>query len=226
MNERDTLSPDVARADLLRFLAETDADVVCLQEWSRSRDQILNNLPAPWAWTRPKTGGGPILYRTDRRTLRSTSAVRLSRGEFVGHLPGRRSRLGPSIATEAVFGNLRTGRDDAYLSYHLTAEVQKGKRYRRDPGHLLRVLRHRREKFRLGRRGRFHVKKGRRTRLCGDGNFDGMEIPGFVSCWAGHAGGTLGGRAVDDVFDTQRAGKPRTFKTRSDHDAVCVESEE
>lgn len=222
MNEKDTIPLNVARADLENYLRKAEPDVVCLQEWGKSRDQILNDLK-DYDWARPAAGGGPILWRKGTRRLKSCKAIRLARSEFVGHLPGRRSRLGASIATEVVLEVLDGGPDEAYLNYHFTAEVQVGAGYRRDLKHRLRVMRHKRERRRLARRGRMHVKRGRRTRLCGDGNFEGMRLKGFISCWERRAGGTLGSRAVDIVFDTKPAKDVETYKTRSDHRAICVE---
>lgn len=221
MNEKDTLPVAIARADLLAFIAAYDPDVICLQEWPRSRDGILADLPGR-DWTR-QGGGGPIVWKVDKRTLKSARGIRLSGPELVGHLVGRRTRLGSSIATEVVL-EVDNGPDEAYLDYHLTAEVQLGAGYRTDLKHRLRVMRHKREKRRLGKRARFHLQRGRRTRAAGDSNYDGMTLGGFISCWKARPGGTLQSRAVDIVFDTKPAVRVHTFKTHSDHHAVCVES--
>ncbi len=225
MNERDTISFDVARDDLLRVLDQANPDLFGLQEWARSRDPILGL--SGYSHARGPKGGGPVGWTEAKFHLRAARSIRLAGTEFVGHLPGRRSRLGPSWCTEVVLNDVPGDRPDGsqtvVLNYHLTAEVQVSAGYRKDASHRLRVMRHKREKRRLGRRARMHLRRGRRVIALGDSNYAGMQLGGFVSCWDGHHGGTLGGRAVDIVFATAApAGKPRTFKTHSDHLAVAV----
>lgn len=226
MNERDTIDFDTARADLLRVLDEARPTLGGLQEWGRSRDSILD--ASGYSHARGPKGGGPVLWDETRYRLHSEPrSVRLARPEFVGHLPGRRSRLGASWATEVILddlpGDTPDGSQTVVLNYHFTAEVQVGTGYRRDLAHRLRVMRHKRERRRLGRRARWHKRRGRRVYAVGDSNFAGMRLGGFVSCWDGHDGGTLGPRAVDIVFAATRpVGKPHTHKTHSDHRAVAV----
>jgi hypothetical protein len=225
-NIRDTIDFDTARADLLRVLDQVLPTLGGLQEWSRSRDPILD--ASGYSHARGPKGGGPVLWDEQRHRLRAVRSIRLARAEFVGHLPGRRSRLGPSWCTEAILDDLPgdgpDGSQTVVLNYHLTAEVQVGSGYRRDLKHRLRVMRHKREKRRLGRRARMHLRRGRRVFALGDSNYAGMRLGGFVSCWEGHDGGTLGSRAVDIVYAERRPlGKPRTLKTHSDHRAVAVD---
>lgn len=223
INEKDTLPLSVARADLLGFIKAHDPDVIYLQEWPRSRDGILDDLPG-YDWARPKQGGGPIAWKTERRRLKSCRAIRLSGPEFVGHLIGRKSRLGTSHATEVIL-EVVGSQDEAHLNYHFTANVQFGETYRKELKYRLRVRRHKREKRRVGRRARFNLSRTRRTRAGGDSNFAGMKLGGLHSAWEGRHGGSLKGRAVDDVFAETPARKVHTYKTRSDHLAVCVESD-
>lgn len=227
-----TLHADDFETALRRVLAD-DPDICALQEVLRAngKDGILNRVckDLGYAWARAKDGE-PVLWKISRygKTPRWVRPVVLARGEFVGHLPGRKDRLGPSIATEVGLNDLLTGRIVVAIDYHMTAEIQDvrgGGGYKKDLKHRLRVLRHKREKRRLGRRGRAHLKKGRVTRLLGDSNFSGMEIGGFVNCWVGHQPpphGTLQGRPVDIVFDEHRSDDLDTIPTRSDHDTLVV----
>lgn len=229
MNERDTLPDGVAEADLRRVLHEADPDLGGLQEWNKVRDQgtALVMLQTGRAFARGPKGGGPVFWRLAGYEESACRSIRLARGEFVGHLLGRRTKLGPSWATEVVLNDLPGDRPDGSLTVvlnaHLTAEVQVGSGYRTDLAHRLRVMRHKREKRRLGRRARTHKRRGRRVFVVLDGNFDGLQLGGFVSCWDGHPGGTLGSRAVDIVFTTEHpTAAPKTFKTHSDHHAVAA----
>lgn len=226
LNERDTLPVETARADLTRVLEVGRPHIGGLQEWGRSREGILQSLDG-YAWTRPARGGGPVIWRRDRYRLRSCKAIRLSGPEYVGRLVGRRSRLGASWATEVVLDDLRTGDVVVVLNAHLTAEVQQGKGYRRDLAHRPRVRRHKRERRRLSRRGRWHLKRGRVVYIVGDFNFHGLRLRGFVSCWKGRNGATLGNRAVDLVFADRKPDRIKVFKTHSDHRAVvCIYQED
>jgi hypothetical protein len=212
MNEKDTLPADVAVDDLRRVLLETKPDLGTLQEWPKDRDHLAERMCAElgYGYARPKRGGGPAIWRRDTYDLRSVKAVRLVGSEWVGHLPGRRDRLGPSIATVALFDGPPVGKIDHHcvIGYHLTAEVQVGKGYRKDASHRLRVLRHKRERWHLGRLGRRHGNKAI-TYLGGDSNYAGMKLRGFFNCWqrdSAHTypSGDLQGRAVTIVFHTAR----------------------
>lgn len=234
-NLRFTLSDVAFDAGLRKVLAEKP-DLVALQEAGPNRDRTIERIARDlgYGWTRPHSPNGdptmPVLWLEDRYRLRACRAIRLARREFVGHLVGRKDRLPASWATEVVLDDLfrmmnATAKDSeqtVLIGFHLTAEVEMSGRYRRDPGHLLRVLRHRREKHRLGKRGRMHKRRGRRTFLVGDGNFAGLTVRGFVSCWKGRNGGTLGNRAVDICFAPVAARKLWTIETPSDHDALVV----
>jgi hypothetical protein len=164
-------------------------------------------------------------------TPRSVHPVRRAGAEWVGHLIGRKDQLPASIATEVVLDDLkRRDRDGAITvveNYHLTAEIQDMKSpdhgYKKDLAHRLRVMRHKREKRRLGRRSRMQQRRpGREVYPMGDSNFDGMQLGGFTSCWTDRRGGTLGPRAVDIVFADAVPFKLWTVETPSDHDALVV----
>lgn len=228
-NLQFTLSEDAFEAGLRKVLADRP-DWVALQEAGPDRNHIIEKVANElgYAWARPEHGGEPVMWKIARygKAPRAVRPVRLARAEFVGHLPGRKDRLPASIATELSLDDLTSKDPDGsvtvVLDYHLTAEVQYGARYRRDPAHLLRVLRHRREKYRLGRRARLHKRRGHRVFPAGDGNFDGMTLRGFVSCWKDRKGGTLQGRAVDIIFAVLESIRLRTIETPSDHDALVV----
>lgn len=213
----------------LRLVLADHPDICVLQEAGPNRDHAIEKVCAElgYAWARAK-GGEPVLWKIARygKTPRSVHPVLLARAEFVGHLIGRKDRLPPSIATEVCLDDVTAKHPDGavtvVLDYHLTAEVQYGARYRRDPAHLLRVMRHKREKRRLGGRARMQHRHGRTVYPAGDGNFDGMTLGGFVSCWTDHHGGTLGGRAVDIIFAATKAPKLWTIQTPSDHDSLVV----
>jgi hypothetical protein len=165
-----------------------------------------------------------VLYKLKRFAFLRAEAVLLTRAEWVGHLVGRRPRLGANYSTKVVLFDGRTGKRVSASSYHLTADAQKGGGgYKKDPRYLLRVLRHKREKRHLGADARKDLKAGRIPILGGDSNFHGMTLGGLVNCWVGSNGGSLGWRAVDIIF---APGKPKdgpyTLRTRSDHRAVCV----
>lgn len=197
-------------------------DIAGLQEWVSGRDAILRDLRSRGlSFCRPAEGGGPVVY-TSRFSPLHCRAVRLARREFVGHLPGRKNKLGPSLANLTVLCDDQTGDELAVINFHLTAEVQSGGKYRRDFAHRLRVRRHKRERRRLERLVRRQRRKGRRVFALGDTNYHGMTLPPLRSCWRGRDGGTLGGRAVDVVYADTESDTVRTVKTGSDHLAVVV----
>lgn len=195
-----------------------------LQEWGS--DKLLKAAAKRgYGYARGK-GGAPVLFNLDRTGLIHVGAYRLARREFVGHLAARKSRLGKSILTEAVFEDDQLG-EVVLLNGHFTAEVQSGGTYRRDLAHRLRVRRHKRERRRTSRRARWHRRKGRRAFVTVDGNFDRLSMKGLTSCWEGRKPeGTLGGRTVDVVFTDRRAQAVNTFRTGSDHRAVVATYEE
>lgn len=230
-NLRYTLSSAAFEAGLRKVLAR-NPDQVALQEAGPNRDHVIERVGAElgYSWARAK-GGEPVMWKIARhgKTPRSVHPVRLARAEFVGHLIGRKSRLGASIATEVILDDLASnhpdGAQDVLLDYHLTAEIQDvrgGGGYKKDLAHRLRVRRHKREKRRLGRRARMQKRRGRRTRAAGDGNYSGMTLGGFVSCWKNRHGGTLGGRPVDIIFADDAGAKLDTIETPSDHDTLVV----
>jgi hypothetical protein len=226
MNEKDTLPLDIARLDLLHILDIARPTIAALEEWGPSRDAILETCG--YSWARGPRGGGPVLWDEHRGRKHKVRSVRLAFPEFVGHLPGRKTRLGANFATEVILGDLPgdgpDGSQTVVIEYHLTAEVQdRTGKYLPGLTHALRVRRHKKEKHRLGRRARMHKRRGAKVYVLGDSNFDGMQLGGFVNCWTGHPGGSLGGRAVDIVFAaTGPVGAPHVMKTHSDHQAVVV----
>ena len=229
-NIRYTLSDPAFETALRKVLGE-NPDLLGLQEAGTNRDHIIRAvcLELGYAFARAK-GGGPVLWRLEHfaPVPLSVKPIRLAGREYVGHLPGRKDRLPASIATEVILYDTRdtsgepAGGVTVVLSYHLTAEVQMGAGYRKDLAHRLRVMRHKREKRRLGHRARTAKRRGREVYPMGDGNFDGMTLGGFVSCWEGRDGGTLGPRAVDIVFADRAATRLHTIPTASDHDALIV----
>lgn len=235
VNLRFTLS-GAAFGSGLREVLRDKPDLVALQEAGKNRDGIIEKVARDlgYEWARPDSPNGdptmPVMWRAVRYRLRSCRAVRLARREFVGHLIGRKSRLPASWCTEAVLDELDAdghlnGQQSVIEDYHLTADIQDmkhGGRYKREIKYQLRVARHRREKRRLGKRARWHKRRGRNVKAVGDGNFHGMTLGGFVSCWEGRDGGTLGNRAVDIVFADRKATRLWTVETPSDHDALVV----
>lgn len=224
MNEKDTLSVAVAIIDLEHVLRLSHPHVGGLQEWNAVRDseteKALSKLGC--SFTRGPRGGGPVFWQDRLFDEHAARSIRLSAGEFVGHLVGRKTRLPASWCTEVTLDVLGGGQL-VVLNAHMTAEVQNPDgSYRKDPGHLLRVMRHKREKRRLGRRARHHKRKGRRVFVVADTNFDGMTLGGFTSCWSKRDGNTLGWRAPDIVFTDREPKTVATYPTHSDHRAVCA----
>lgn len=211
----------------LREVLRDRPHILALQEAGPNRNPIIERVAADfgYTWDRPTQGGEPVLWKNTRYRLRAVHAVTLAKPEYVGHLPGRKSKLPASIATEVTLDDLETGDITVVLVFHLTAEVQDmkaGGKYKRDLEHRLRVQRHRREKHRLGKRARTQLRRGRTVYVVGDSNFDGFTLGRFVSCWDHRSGGTLGPRAVDVILAKDRGLKLWTVETPSDHDALVV----
>jgi len=87
--------------------------------------------------------------------------------------------------------------------------------------------RHRAETRRLGALVTRRLAAGDTVIALGDSNFDGFELPGLVSAWAGRREdpvGTLGSsRKVDDVFGEVPASDVSLVRTASDHAAVLAQ---
>lgn len=211
----------------LREALTARPDLVALQEAGPNRDGLIEKVAHDlgYAWARAK-GGGVVMWRAKRYRLRARKPIVLARSELVGHLPGRKDRLPASICTEVTLDDLESNDPDGKVvvveDYHLTAEVQYGSDYRKDWKHRLRVMRHKREKRRLGRRSRMHQRQGRDVYPAGDGNFDGMQLGKFVNCWTGRPGGDLRGRAVSIIFAARKPSKLWTITTPSDHKTVVA----
>lgn len=197
-------------------------DILGLQEWPKGRDHLIEATKG-YASVRPDHGGGPIVYKTSRYGVLHCGAVVLARGSFVGQLVGRKSKLPDSVATEAFFHDEATGHEIAVLNAHLDAEVQADGKYRTDSAHRPRVRRHKHEVRRIERWVAKQHRAGRIAYVVLDGNFDGLQIKGLVSCWDGHENhaGTLGHkRKPDIVFGPRNAAHVVTAATPSDHDAA------
>lgn len=223
-NEKDTLSTSVAIADLHMTITECDPDFVVLNEWSKVRDRATKAMAKKlgYGFKRPWRGGGPVLWRLGAyKPLRIRSKM-IARPQRVGRLPGRRSFLGASWLTIAVFTVIGTDKRIAVDGFHMTAEVQMGAHYRQDAAHAKRVARHKTERAGVERVGKRQLAANIEAYPAGDSNFDGMDLDGFVNCWDDHPGGDLGGRAVTQCFAEGRAKTVRTIKTHSDHFAVVV----
>jgi hypothetical protein len=215
VNEWDGPKPD------LTALGRREADV----------DELLSRVIAGngtthYRFRRPRGGGNPVVWNATRYRLITIDRVELVGAEFVGHLPGRKSKLPASTATLAVFEDLVLGGEVVLIVIHLTAEVQVGDHYRTDLTHALRVRRHKRERQAVERLVRHFERTGALVRVAGDTNFDGMPLPPLTSCWVGHkraeAAGTLGHRTVDYVYSRGHSADVQTQPTRSDHDAVVA----
>lgn len=214
-NIRDTLPHDVAKLALRKVLAQGKPDMLGVPEWRWPMLDVRGHQMA-----RPRAGGPPLVYDADRYTLKRATTRTLVGSGRVGRMAGRKSVLPASRAT--VYTLTEMGHPVVVIVCHLTAEVQRGKGYRRDRAHALRVARHRAERAHLAGLVRFHRARGRRVFVVGDTNFDSMPLPPLVSCWRGRSGRTLGSRAVDAVFADRRADSVMTIPTASDHDAVVA----
>lgn len=210
----------VAELALDKVLTETRPHIVGVQEWGTARNPAMRRLAHKHGmeWTRVP-GAGPVMW-DKRLNLVRAEPRRLARAGFMGRLAGRSPTLPDSIAALVILEH--NGREAAVLNVHLTAEVQYGADYRRDPAHRARVRRHRREVRSIANIARRQRRKGRDVYVVGDFNYAGLVIPGLTSCWLGRDGGTLGNRAVDIVFATSPAVRVRTIATASDHDAVAA----
>lgn len=235
------LTNDQAEALLRGYLRNLEPELAGINEWDGPKpdltalakrqavvDRHLERVTdaTHFRYMRPPGGGNPVVWNSSRYRLLEIHRVELVGAEFVGHLPGRKSRLPATTATLAIFEDLVLGGQVALIVIHLTAEVQVGKDYRTDLAHRLRVRRHKRERRAVEQLVRDQERAARPVRVVGDTNFDGMTLPPLTSCWAGHtraeAAGTLGRRTVDYVFARGHSSDVQTLPTRSDHDAVVA----
>jgi endonuclease/exonuclease/phosphatase family metal-dependent hydrolase len=222
-NILDRLDLGVA-AEALASVLERGPDVVGLQEWGRTRRRILRAHDA-YTWVAPGYGGNAVGFRRDRFAL-------LGRGLcLVGSvgLADRGARpiriLPPRTTTLVRLLDRATGSVTSVIDYHLVPGVQSRGNYRADRPLLVR--RHRSETRRLGALVTRQLAADGAVIALGDSNFDGFELPGLVSAWAGRRddpAGTLGsGRKVDDVFGGIAATAVSLVRTASDHAAVVAE---
>lgn len=228
-NIKDTLSSADASDAVAKVIGQLPSaghkpELIGLQEWDGIGPDCIKGTV--YRFRRSPGGGSPVIYDATRYGpeplwMRTRT---LSPAGFVGNLPGRRSHLGESRATLYCFADELGGEDTVAIVAHLTAEVQRGKGYRHDLLHRLRVARHKLEVLHLSRLVRWQKSRGRRVYVFVDANFDGLALRPLVSCWVGHpfeeAAGTLGNRAVDYVYAPDVAATVRTVATASDHDAV------
>lgn len=223
INVKDTLNDADAESCVHRWLDE-GVELGGLQEFGKQRDPILAKLGnGHIRHGRGDNGGGPLVWNSTRYGLaRKIKSKTLAGPGFVGRLVGRRSKLGPSVATVGVFHDEILGERVTLINIHLTAEVQLGATYRNDANHAARVRRHKAERRALGRLVRAHRLRGNRVLVVGDTNYDGFDCPPLVSCWRNRPGHTLGDRAVDVVLAPERADSVQTIPTKSDHDALVA----
>ncbi|MEZ5097214.1 MAG: hypothetical protein R2731_14590 [Nocardioides sp.] len=224
----------VATANVLGSLARADArlavaavlardpDLVGLQEWSPRRVGLLGEW-ASYRWLSAPLGGCAVGVRADRYAVRRRRLVPLGPPQRADNpdrwwgLEPPRLALAVSLVERATA--LRVG----MVSFHLTPGVQRRGRYRDDRPAL--VDRHRREVTRLSSLVARLIAHHDRVYAVGDSNFDGLALPGLVSCWVGREShpGTLGPRRhVDDVLGLGPADSVELVETPSDHRAVVV----
>lgn len=253
-NIRVTLSDKDAEQTLRHVLSVGRPDVLGVQEWdgptpdldlqrrmgvgndatlAKVAAQVHRDTGATYRFARPKGGGSPVVWDDEKLDLLHITNRVIAPAQAMGFIPGRRTKLGPSVVTIAVFRDRRTQARKVVVNFHLTAEVQVGKGYRADRLHRPRVRRHQRERLALQALAvtlatDVHVGGVPETRVyeVGDGNFDGMKVAPLVACWVGHpqkeADGTLGKRTVDYVYGPDRAESVDVVVTRSDHDSVIA----
>jgi endonuclease/exonuclease/phosphatase family metal-dependent hydrolase len=211
-------------AEALASVLEHGPDVVGLQEWGLTRRRILRAHGA-YAWVAPGYGGNSVGFRRDRFAL-------LGHGlRLVGHvgLADRGARpvrvLPPRVTTLVRLLDRATGSETSVIDFHLVPGVQSRGAYRADRPLLTR--RHRSETRRLGALVTRRLAADDAVIAMGDSNFDGFELPGLVSAWAGRRDdpvGTLGSnRKIDDVFGAVAATSVFLVRTASDHAAVLAQ---
>jgi hypothetical protein len=222
-NILDRLDRDRA-AEALASVLEHACDVVGLQEWGLTRRRILRVHDA-YTWVAPLYGGNAVGFRRDRFVLLG-HRLRLVGNVGLADRGVRPIRILPPRATTLVrLLDRATGSVTSVIDYHLVPGAQSRGTYRADRPLLVR--RHLSETRRLAALVTRRLADGDTVIALGDSNFDGFEIPGLVSAWAGRRddpAGTLGSsRKVDDVFGTVAASAVSLVRTASDHAAVLAE---
>jgi hypothetical protein len=237
-----TLPGAVAATALDSVLAE-QPDLVALQEWYWGRLGTLRRwggvrlatlgvlpaVPVPAArapryhWV-ATVDGNVVGARADRYDL-----VRARAHLNIWPAPSEREDRflrtePPRFVAVGVFRDLRSDKLVTLLSYHLSAGVQSRGSYRSDRPRL--AARHRHEVTHLGDLVTRELGAGHAVHAAGDSNFDGMQLPGLTSAWAGRESepGThgRGKRKIDDVFGAGPATEVRRIATASDHQAILV----
>ncbi|MEO9322996.1 hypothetical protein ABFT23_05860 [Nocardioides sp. C4-1] len=227
----------VATANVLRSITPAEAgaaldavldhrpDLVALQEWGPRRRAILRARP-DYAWISPWYGENALLARRDRFGL-VDARLRLVGGLGLADRDARDVPvLPPRTVLHARLHDRERDRAVSVVGYHLVPGVQRAGAYRDDRPRL--VARHRLELRRLHAVVRHELDAGAEVWALGDANFDGLEIPGLVSAWAGRRDdprGTLGPgsrRKIDDVFGPGPADDVVLLRSASDHAAVLA----
>lgn len=194
------------------------ADLAALQEFKTNRNELLDDMPG-WHIRRGRGGGPPVGVRRAWGRLLKVRRIVLARRRLADRVRGRKSTLPDCVATLGVCRQHGQRRKTALFSIHLPAHVEHWDGPRRDM--------HADAVKRLGRAIRWQRVLGRRVRVAGDTNWDEMELPPLVSCWANRKPvGTLGGRTVDTVYGDEEADDVRTLNIGSDHRAVVATYQE
>lgn len=224
----------VATANVLRTLDHGDAgralgdvlahrpDLVALQEWGPRRRRLLRADQA-YRWISPLYGENALGLRRDRYDLRGWRHVPVG---WLGWAdPGARSTpLLPPRTVLLVRLHDRVARQDvSAVVYHLVPGVQRAGALREDRPRL--VARHGAEVRRLSALVQRELARDVVVLAAGDGNLDGLAIPGLVSAWEGRRDdprGTFGRRKIDDVLGLSPAEDVELLTSGSDHAALLV----
>lgn len=225
----------VATANVLRTLGHGDAaaaladvlahrpDLVALQEWGPRRRRLLRADPA-YAWVSPAYGENALGLRRDRYDLVTSRLVPVGGLGWADRGARATPLLPPRTVLLVRLRDRATDSDTSVVVFHLVPGVQRAGALREDRPRL--VARHRTEVRRLTAIVQRELATGAVVLAAGDGNLDGLEVPGLVSAWQGRrdeARGTLGPRRkIDDVLGPGPADRVDLLRSASDHAAVLV----
>jgi hypothetical protein len=235
--------PSEAAQDSLRLVLAQAPDLVGLQEWYVSRENLLRStgevritpsfglirLPATsrptYHWVAAIGADCVAGARADRYDLLASRSVLLSGLGTSERDDHPFSLEPPRIAAVGVFGDRVLGRTVALISYHLVPGAEERGRYRTDRPRL--VARHQREVQRLEELVAELQEAGHVTYAVGDANFHLLRLAGVASTWTGREDepGTIGRgrRKIDDIHGPAPARSVRLITTPSDHRAVVAE---
>lgn len=235
-NVQVRLPREAARVCIESLLAE-DVDLIALQECSPARALLLREygdlrfVPGPvhicgssrtrYHWVQT-IGDCSVGVRADRFEIEHARPLLLA-GFTRGESPTRPFGIEPAQVGLVVRCRERaSGERVSLIDYHLIPGVQAGGAYRTDRPRL--VARHRHQVVRLARTIAAEKAAGWSVFAAGDGNFDGLALPGLTSAWSSRppGEGTYGSRRIDDVFGPGPADSVRLLDTPSDHRAVVV----